>query len=67
MSFFTLVPNYTPNVVRINNPFQFQPQINIQSTIISILLLILVLSTALRNSIFNYEKQFFALKSSEIA
>ncbi len=34
MSFFTLVPNYMQNVVRVGNPMQYQPQMVIQNRLL---------------------------------
>ena len=34
MNFFTLVPNYMQNAIRIGNPMQFQPQLVIQNRLL---------------------------------
>lgn len=36
MSFFTLVPNYMPNVVRMANPVQMQSHYNLQTRLMGI-------------------------------
>jgi len=54
MSFFTLVSNHMPNLTRMPNTMQIHPQYAMMQRLISISFIILVLSTALRNSILCY-------------